>query len=119
MANQLKMAIVNAISTLKERGWSHRRIAKELGIHRETVARYANLWQSGSKPATEASIGSEDLKPAKAPTGSKDRNTGNAASGRSQCEPYHKIIADKLQKGLSRQRIYQDLRDEYGFEGSY
>jgi len=43
----------------------------------------------------------------------------NATSGRSQCESFREVIEDKLQGGLSRQRIYQDLRDEYGFEGSY
>ena len=37
MANQLKMAKINAILTLRERGWSCRRIARELGVHRETV----------------------------------------------------------------------------------
>ena len=40
MANQLKMATVNAIRTLRERGWSQRRIARTLGVHRETVGRY-------------------------------------------------------------------------------
>jgi len=58
MANQLKMAMVNAILTLKQRGWSQRRIARELGINRETVARYklkksgfqgGLLWQINSK----------------------------------------------------------------------
>jgi len=43
MANQLKMAMIHAIITLLERGWSYRRIARELGIHRETVARYDRL----------------------------------------------------------------------------
>ena len=70
MANQLKMAMVNAILTLKQRGWSHRRIARELGINRETVARYVNFWQVDSKPATNAPTGSEDSKPTQAPTGS-------------------------------------------------
>ena len=57
MANQLKMAMVNAVWTLKQRGWSNRRIARELGIDRETVARYVHLWQADSKPATVASAG--------------------------------------------------------------
>ena len=39
MANQLKMAVVHAILTLARLGWSRRRIARELGIDRETVAR--------------------------------------------------------------------------------
>lgn len=40
MANHLKMAEIHAILTLRARGWSFRRIARELGIHRETVAGY-------------------------------------------------------------------------------
>jgi len=118
MANQLEMAIVNAILTLKQRGWSQRRIARELGIDRETVAKYINLPDAGPKPATNAPTGSEDSKPANAPTGSVDQDPQNSGP-ESQCEPFRKVVEDKLQSGLSRQRIYQDLRDEYGFEGSY
>lgn len=40
MANVLKMAKVHAIQALHARGWSQRRIARELGVHRETVATY-------------------------------------------------------------------------------
>jgi len=118
MANQLKMAMVNTISALKERGWSHRRIARELGINRETVAKYVKLWQSNPKPATNAHTGSEDSKPAKAPTGSVSQSDQKAGP-KSQCAPFRKVIEEKLEKGLSSQRIYQDLRDEYGFNGSY
>ena len=35
------MAEISAIQTLLQRGWSQRRIARELGVNRETVARYA------------------------------------------------------------------------------
>ena len=118
MANQLEMAMLNAILTLKQRGWSQRRIARELGINRETVAKYVNLPDVCPKPATNAPTGSEGSKPANAPTGSVDLEIQESGP-ESQCEPFRKIIQDKLQSGLSRQRIYQDLRDEYGFEGSY
>ena len=71
MANQLKMALANAILTLQQRGWSQRRIARELGINRETVARYVSLPGAGPKPATNAPTGSEGPKPAtNAPIGS-------------------------------------------------
>ena len=40
MAGLLKMAISETIRTLHRRGWSQRRIADELGINRETVARH-------------------------------------------------------------------------------
>ncbi len=53
MANQLKMAMINTIRILQERGWSKRRIARELGIDRETVGRYVSQWSNSSKPATE------------------------------------------------------------------
>ncbi|UCC31235.1 MAG: helix-turn-helix domain-containing protein [Phycisphaerales bacterium] len=43
MANQLGVAEQQAIITLVKHGWSRRRIARELGIHRETVSRYVRL----------------------------------------------------------------------------
>ena len=118
MANQLKMAMVNAILTLKQRGWSQQRIARELGIDRETVARYVNLAGADSKPATNAPTGSEGSKPANAPIGSVDQDSPKSGP-ESQCEPYRKVVEDKVKEGLSHRRIYQDLIDAYGFEGSY
>ena len=118
MANQLKMAMVNAIWILKERGWSQRRIARELGINRETVGKYFNLWRDGPKPAINAPTGSEGSKAAKAPLGSVGQDAQKSGP-ESQCESFRKVIEDKLQEGLSGQRIYQDLREEYGFERSY
>jgi len=74
MSNLLKMAVSESIRTLHRRGWSQRRIADELGINRETVARYLRLAKLASKPAnaptgSEASDGAS--KPANAPTGSE------------------------------------------------
>jgi transposase len=43
MANQLKMAETQAILALWRSGWSLRRIARELGVNRETVGRYVRL----------------------------------------------------------------------------
>ena len=58
MANQLKMAMIEAIVRLRERRWSIRRISRELGVDRETVSRHLALISEGSKPA-KAPIGSE------------------------------------------------------------
>ena len=41
--NRLKMDIQITINTLSRSGWSQPRIARELGIDRETVARYRKL----------------------------------------------------------------------------
>ena len=47
MANQVKMAVREAIIAYSGLGWSRRRIARTLGINRETVARHL----AESKPA--------------------------------------------------------------------
>jgi transposase len=73
MANLLKMAVRESIRTLRARGWSQRRIADELGINRETVARYLRSVDPSSKPAnapTGSDVGDDASKPANAPTGS-------------------------------------------------
>jgi hypothetical protein len=52
VANQLNIAIVHVIVTLKRLGWSRRRIAEELEIDRETVARYVHPPPVDSQPTT-------------------------------------------------------------------
>jgi len=47
--NQLNVSLQHSILTLAAHGWSHRRIARELGINRETVGKYLRL--ARSKPA--------------------------------------------------------------------
>ena len=179
MAYLLTMAKVQAIRGLKERSWSQRRIARELGVDRETVAKYVRAGGCAPKPA-KAPLGSDVAegqapeggargweagacsagpgieasrlpplldravgvsKPAKAPIGSAavsgdlalaqappDLMAGIEASraaislekecGRSACEPYRAVILEKLEQGLSAQRIYQDLVQE-GFDHEY
>ena len=124
--NQLKMDIQQAISALSRSGWSQRRIARELDIDRETVARYRQLARQAeaAKPAIppagspvdpepnpaivpagpEPTVGSASgptasPKPALSPTGSKP---GRA----SHCVPFEAIIQAGLDCGLSAQRIY-------------
>jgi transposase len=51
MSNRLKMAIAHAIYQLHSLHWSQRRIARELGINRETVRRHLSCRLDGSNPA--------------------------------------------------------------------
>ncbi len=87
MANLLKVAVVNTIVTLRQRGWSLRRIARELGIHRETVARYVRLAEAarGQDPP-DPPAGSASPKPAIAPLGSEGPNPANAPLGSGGCD---------------------------------
>jgi IS30 family transposase len=103
MANQLKVAVVHAIVGLLELRWPYRRIARELGVHRETVACYDRLRQVA------------DAKPANPPPGSGNREApGCSLCPPSLCQPFAKTIKQKLDQGLSGQRIWQDLVAEHG-----
>ena len=88
------MEIQQSIITLFNRGWSERRIARELGIHRQTVKRYI----SGSKCTNV--------------------HTGKTNS-RSHCEAYREHIKEWRESALSIERIHQDLTRFHGFTGSY
>ena len=163
--NQLKMDLQKAISSLSSKGWSQRRIARELGINRETVARHRGLARQAeqAKPAISPA-GSEsqaeakpaivppgsgsvsEANPAISPTGSEAArgwasgpnpaispagsgmvpatqpavsSTGSKAGRLSQCAPFQAVIASGLDRGLSAQRIFQDLVSEQQFGGSY
>jgi transposase len=99
MPNYLKMADRQRIKALLELGWSHRRIAREVGVHRETVARYAEEWSR--KPANPI-VGE---KPSSGPA--------------STAATYHHFIEQGLERGLTAQRIWQDLGELYGYQHGY
>ena len=187
MANQLKMADVQAILALLQRGWSYRQIARELDVDRDTVRRYAQrALNAGADPAnaftgsdgqggatTESTSGNAltgsdeqpgaitEPNPAMAltgsdePTGPADPNPAMALTGSEGCGvplsavtearavplagasleddealsdprihlsaawPWREAIVQKLEQGLDAQRIYQDLRTDHGYAGSY
>ena len=96
---------------MAQRGWSQRRIAKELGINRETVGRYLRL----SKPAISITgdlAGKRESKPAIS-------IAGTGAGRRSRCETLAELISAKVEVGLSARRIFQDLVEQNDFSDSY
>lgn len=115
MANHLKMADVQAIQALRSRGWSFRKIGRVLGIHRDTVARHVWLAESANLV-----VGGENRP--NPPPGSDAQNRPNPPAGNigslSRCEPFRDTIIAALERGLSYQRIWQDLRED-GFVGGY
>ena len=94
MSNITKMEIQTSITALHNQGWSLRRIARELGVHRQTVKRY--VWDS------------------------KCTNPHTGKKGPvSQCEPYRDRIKEAYESGLSIERIHQDLTVNHAFTASY
>ncbi len=105
MGNYLQMGSQQHIRALLELGWSHRRIAREVGVHRETVARHA-----------------VQLRPKQANliAGSGEQNRPKPIPGPPPtAAPYHDFIQAGVDQGLSAQRIWQDLCEERGYCRGY
>lgn len=107
MANFLEGSMQTTIDQLARKGWSIRRIAKELGVNRRTVAKYAKHSAGVFSKCTTLLD--------KVPAG---KSTA-PPTGQSACIPFHAFIENALTEGLSAQRIYQDLCSEYAFSNSY
>src|SRR4030042_4298078 len=93
MGNYLKMADKQRMLGVLELGWSYRRIARETGMSRETVPRYDPR---------------RSPKPARVSTGPQ-----------SAAETYRASIEGGIARGLTAQRIWQDLTAEYGYGFGY
>lgn len=128
--NQLSVNLQHSIPVLAAKGWSARKIARELAVNRETVGRYLRLRAGpGSKPAilTPGSAEPADSKPAIPTPGSAESGDskpaiptpGSMAGRTSLCAPWAPLIEEALLAGLSAQRIHQDLVAAHGFGGSY
>src|SRR5262245_12703019 len=99
MANRLKMAEIQASTALLEQGWSQRRISRELGLDRETVARYAHRWQEATAKPANLRPGSEPAAEVQDPllaglpnTELMDPSGASAAGQQSACWPFREVI---------------------------
>lgn len=134
MSNYLNGMKRQQVTALLELGWSYRRIEAETGVRRETVSRYDRLRQAnaakvfaGSGAPQPANGGVDDANPAKVFAGPAV-NPANVFAGSAPASPprarataaaFRSVIEEKLGDGLSLQRIWQDLVEEYGYTASY
>ena len=143
---QLNVNKQEEIHTLKARGWSARRIARELGFDRYTVRKYLRI--GAAKPATltpgsgtgieerdpaessgtlaesatpiPGSAGNCSLESSAATLGAcADQALAAAQANVSLCLGWKDQIEAGLDLHLSAKRIHQDLVQEHGFTGSY
>jgi transposase len=141
LANYLKMPKRQQVIALLALGWSFRRIERETGVRRETVSRYSRPADPNPAkvfPGSEGSGGPQSGReaeenavfatgtgsnPAKVFPGSGPKAAkafaGSNTPPRSSAAHFHDAIVEKLDEGLSVQRVYQDLQDEYGYAYSY
>jgi transposase len=112
MANRLKVQEQETILTLQRRGWTIRRIARELQISRNTVRGY--LRQAAGSAAAHATACAEG-----SPVQTDPLSTAGNQGRKSLCAELEPQIRDKFKAGLTAQRIHQDLKEEVAFPGSY
>jgi len=113
--NELSVTDQETILGLLRLGWSQRRIQRETGHRRETVARYGVaaglLVPKPAKVATDLAAAPESEGAATVvPTGS---------CSRSNCEPHRHFIEAEIAKGRNAVAIYQDLVERHGHVGAY
>ncbi len=145
MSNRLSMAQTQAIQALAATGQSNRAISRALGVDRGTVAKTLSQIQN-QPPIWEAPTGSGDVPsgfqdvdhveqtgltqvaesdvetcspgiPSNSTSTTVDAET--PVGSRSECDAWREDIIRKLEQGLTSQRIWQDLVDEYGFAAKY
>ncbi len=130
MSNVLQVNHQEAIRSLQQKGWSKRRIARELGLHRNTVSRCVEPEAKCTDISVAGSEESEKLKCTSStsksipgsPVSAEGKSDAKACAGagrKSRCEPLAESIRAWMEAGLSAQRTYQDLVEECGFAGSY
>lgn len=127
MANQLTVQTQEAIRSLTRQGWKIRRIAKELGISRNTVRQYVRSMEAGAKDSAGVMAVQHSKSTAIQTDPSFDPresqidplSTAGKTGRKSLCENHDSLIRIKVADGLSAQRVFQDLQTEVGFQGSY
>jgi transposase len=124
MANRLKVQEQEAILNLKGRGWTIRRIARELQISRNTVRGYLRTASAANAavPAGASPVQTDPLSTtgsAEGPNQTDPLSTAGNQGRKSLCAGLEPQIQEKFKLGLTAQRIYQDLRAELDFPGSY
>jgi transposase len=107
MSNNLKESMIETVKELGARGWSIRKIARELGVNRRSVSKY--LSQESKRTISTAGSSAD----------STAKCTISTAGRKSLCEEYDEYIKEALKSGLSAQRIFQDLQFDKAFDGSY
>ena len=124
MGNYLNLMKRQQVISLLELGWTYRRIEVETGVRRETVSRYDRERRSkpakvfpGSEASSGVSEGDDGSKPAKVFAGSA--SPARAAAARAAAAAYKGAIEERLEQGLTAQRIWQDLVEDYGYGASY
>lgn len=109
---ELRVSERETVIGLLRMGWSTRRIERETGHRRETIARYGR--EAGILPPKAAKVAT-DPRPASGPEVASD-----LGRSRSACEGHRAFIESAIAAaGRNAVAIYQDLVEHHGYDGAY
>ena len=95
-------------------GESQRQIARSLHISRVTVGKY-HAWVVRHDLLQRTLPTPEEL----ANLLEQDRLAGTSSTATSSVEPYRVLVTDLRQRGVEMMALFQRLRDEHGYTGTY
>lgn len=118
MGNVLKMDKVHLIQGFLRLNLSDRAIKRQTGIHRDTISKYRKQFQNGPQVPADLDSGSSTgiQNGPKVPT---DFLPVIPSTHSAAIQPHAAGIREKVLRGLTAQRIYQDLVEDLSFSGSY
>src|SRR3954462_8391770 len=107
MGNYLKMSDKRRVLALLEPGWAYRRIERETGVRRETIARYDPRRQSkAANVSTGLDVSADDGGPKAA---NLSAGTSGAHGPPGLAAPFHAQIEASLRHGLTAESILEEL----------
>ena len=130
MSNVLDETKQQQVIALGRLGWSLRRIEAATSVRRETISGYLKaagvaVRRRGGRPtqwpppnpATTGAVSTDAATPDVVVAGGAVRP--DRAPTASACEPYRELIVEAVRRGRNAMAIWQDLVDQYGFDGRY
>ena len=117
--NELSVTEQETILGLLRLGWSLRRIQRETGHRRETIARYGIA--AGVLTPKPAKVATDPVTPIDAaePAARAPELPAPMQRSRSNCEVHRPFIEAEVAKGKNGVAIYQDLVEHHGYAGAY
>ncbi len=115
--NELSVTEQDTILGLLRLGWSQRRIQRETGHRRETIARYGIA--AGLMAPKPAKVATDPAARIVAQGARAPEATTLVQRSRSNCEVHRPFIEAEAAKGRNAVAIYQDLVEHHGYVGAY
>ena len=113
MVEHLHMHILRDLLHRLRAGESQRQVARDLGLSRETVAKYRHLAAAHGFLSTDQALPDEGMLQALFQANAQPPQTPSSV------EPYREVVEALLEQGVEMVAIHARLSQDHGYTGSY